>query len=113
MGRIARRLLRPLRHAAVARLARKTGHAFPQSPGALRRQLGALPPALWDRQDDVLAKVLPLYLEHRFNLLGSGWVRVAHGAHYAGFGPYRYGPGGCVAAELARHAGGPCLAAAS
>ena len=32
-------------------------------------------------------------LDHRFDLLGSGWVTVAHGATYDGYGPHRYGPG--------------------
>ncbi|MDO8607321.1 MAG: heparinase II/III family protein [Phaeospirillum sp.] len=32
-------------------------------------------------------------LDHRFDLLGSGWVTVAHGETYGGFGPHRHGPG--------------------
>lgn len=52
-----------------------------------------------DIQDDLcsyLAAVAPAYLEHRFNLLGSGWVQVAHGATCAGQGGYRYPPGPSV-----------------
>jgi hypothetical protein len=93
IARIVRRLLRPLRRAAAARRAQTADHAFPSSPGGLRRQLGRLPHVLWEGQADVLMKLLPLYLEHRFNLLGSGWMKVAHGVHYRGFGQHRYGPG--------------------
>lgn len=32
-------------------------------------------------------------LDHRFDLLGSGWVTVVHGETYRGFGSHRYGPG--------------------
>ncbi|HEX2189489.1 MAG TPA: hypothetical protein VHG51_11355, partial [Longimicrobiaceae bacterium] len=36
------------------------------------------------------------YLEHRFDLLGSGWVRVRHGAACRGVAGHRYGPGAAV-----------------
>ena len=91
--RVFRRLLRPLRHAAALRQAQCEDHAFPEVSGPLRRHLDALSPAIFAPQTGVLQKLLPLYLEHRFNLLGSGWVRVAHGESYAGFGPHRYCPG--------------------
>lgn len=93
MGRIARRLMRPLRRAGAQWRARGEGHAFPAVPGNLRRRLGPLSATFFAQQAAVAQKILPLYLEHRFNLLGSGWVRVAHAERYAGFGPYRYGPG--------------------
>lgn len=92
IGRIARRLLRPLRHAAAGRRAATLSHAFPAIDGPLRRHLGTLSPAAFAPEAHALQKLLPLYLEHRFNLLGSGWVRVAHGETYAGFGPHHYGP---------------------
>jgi hypothetical protein len=96
IGRITRRLLRPLRHAAAAWRARTAEHAFPPSPGALVRQLGTLDKALWQEQAEILSKLLPLYLEHHFNLLGSGWVKVSHEARFGGFGPHRYGPGAAL-----------------
>ncbi|MGE5504470.1 MAG: heparinase II/III family protein [Actinomycetota bacterium] len=39
------------------------------------------------------------WLAHRFDLLGSGPVRVAHGETYAGFGRWRYGPGPALPAD--------------
>ena len=42
---------------------------------------------------DTVRELVCRVLDHRFDLLGSGWVRVAHGETYAGFGRYRYGPG--------------------
>ena len=93
IGRIARRLLRPLRHAAMTRRAKTASYAFPAVTGGLLQQLDRLEAGLWGGQAEILLKLLPLYLEHRLDLLGSGWVRIAHGEHYAGFGSYRYGPG--------------------
>ena len=102
IGRIARRLLRPLRHAAAARRAKTAEHAFPPAPGPLVRQLGTLERALWQDQSETLSKLLPLYLEHHFDLLGSGWVKVAHGARFAGFGSHRYGPGAALPPDWRR-----------
>lgn len=39
------------------------------------------------------------HLDHRFNLLGSGWVRVEHGMSCAGLGNFRHDPGGSVQAD--------------
>src|SRR5882672_4814497 len=39
-----------------------------------------------------LKALVPLYLSHHVDLLGSGWVKVAHGETYAGFLGHRYGP---------------------
>lgn len=99
IGRTARRLLRPLRRTVAVWRARTEGHAFPVVKGGLRRHLGSLPAALFAPQAAVVEKLLPLYLEHRFDLLGSGWVRVAHAERYAGFGPHRYGPGPALAPD--------------
>jgi hypothetical protein len=68
-----------------------------------------LSPAVFVSQAQALQKLLPLYLEHRFNLLGSGWVRVAHGECYAGFGPHRYGTGPALPRDW-REAGHTLLA---
>ena len=37
-----------------------------------------------------LSRVGKAYLEHRFNLLGSGWVKVFHGVECNGFEHYRF-----------------------
>jgi hypothetical protein len=46
-----------------------------------------------------LAEVAPAYLHHRFDLLGSGWVQVAHGVVCPGFEEWRYPPGPDVLAD--------------
>lgn len=47
-----------------------------------------------------LAAVAPAYLEHRFDLLGSGWVRVAHGVDCRGLDGHRYPRGSRVRADI-------------
>lgn len=68
------------------------------------------PVALRLRSEDIpedlcayLAAVAPAYIEHRFNLLGSGWVRVAHGIACAGFDGQRYPSAPSVNADPAGH----------
>jgi hypothetical protein len=61
--------------------------SYPPSPGRLRRSLDALDVSIPDSFGETR-----LLFEHRFDLLGSGPVRVAHGERYKGFGPHRYGP---------------------
>jgi hypothetical protein len=39
-----------------------------------------------------LRALIPFYLSHCQDLLGSGWVKIAHGEIYAGFTGNRYGP---------------------
>lgn len=60
---------------------------YPPAAPALSRHLG----------EAVAAMVAPALIEqwrgHRFDLLGSGPMVVAHGAAHAGFGRHRYGPG--------------------
>lgn len=99
IGRVVRRLLRPWRRAAALRRAASEHHAFPPVTGALRRHLDTLPFSVFVPQAEALRALLPLYLEHRFDLLGSGWVHLAHGERYAGFGPHRYGPGAALAPD--------------
>lgn len=50
---------------------------------------------------DALRALCPLYLSHRFDLLGSGWVEVRHGLTAAGLGGHRYPPGPRVDADAA------------
>ena len=45
---------------------------------------------------ETLRALTPQYCAHRFDLLGSGWVRVAHGMPAAGFGAWHYGPGAAL-----------------
>lgn len=64
---------------------------------------GTEPPPLHGRVREIAAGLLAPHaetiaglaantLEHRFDLLGSGWVRVEHGMECAGFGGHRYPP---------------------
>lgn len=46
-----------------------------------------------------VAALAELYREHRFDLLGSGWVRVEHGMRCAGVEGHRYDPGPPVDAD--------------
>src|SRR6516162_8552397 len=62
------------------------------SKGGLSSKLRAVSPAALETIVPALKALVPLYLDHRFDLLGSGWVRVAHGETYAGFCRHRYGP---------------------
>jgi hypothetical protein len=60
-------------------------------------RLGELPPV-----DDGLADAAAaLYLDHRFDLLGSGWVRLEYGMICAGLEGHRYPPGPAVVADPA------------
>lgn len=52
-----------------------------------------LPPV--EKLQEIAHWLLPVtkrYLEHRFDLLGSGWVQVRHGVACNGLGEYRYPP---------------------
>ncbi|MEK7245782.1 MAG: heparinase II/III family protein, partial [Pseudomonadota bacterium] len=86
---------RPFRRAAARR---RTTYSAPP-PGA--------PAALLDGPLDLAPSrdwIVPLaerYRAHRFDLLGSGWVRVAHGMSCAGVEGHRYPPGSAVAADPA------------
>ncbi|CAA7627337.1 conserved hypothetical protein [Candidatus Terasakiella magnetica] len=68
----------------------------PVGVARLHPQLGGLDLSGVAAQAEPLRAVLPHYRAHRFDLLGSGWVLVAHGERYDGFGPHRYGPGPCL-----------------
>jgi hypothetical protein len=46
-----------------------------------------------------LAQATSLYLDNRFNLLGSGWSQVRHGVNCPGLSGHRFPPGAQVAAD--------------
>ena len=63
-----------------------------------------LPVSAGDVPDDLcayLVAVAPAYLEHRFNVLGSGWVQVVHGVTCAGLDGRSFPPGPSVSADRA------------
>jgi hypothetical protein len=78
----------------------------PDATGRLSRRLGALAPdaAALAALEPILGRLADRWLEHRFDLLGSGWVRIQHGAAYAGFGPHRYGPHAALPSDAWREA---------
>jgi hypothetical protein len=47
----------------------------------------------------VLGEVCASYLQHRFDLLGSGWIQVRHGIACQGLGEYRYPAAATVKAD--------------
>jgi hypothetical protein len=52
--------------------------------GSLARFLGLPPAGALDERREEITALADLYLEHRFDLLGSGWVQVRHGMACAG-----------------------------
>jgi hypothetical protein len=87
-------------HVAVRKAATKLGEAdafrrarrrdrtvstYLDAPGALSRYWRAPDTAALASSGEALAAVTSHYLAHRFDLLGSGWVRVAHGIDASGF----------------------------
>lgn len=79
-------IVKRLRNRFLA-LARRGRCPYPPVESSLRRHLTKAVGAV---VDDVR---LTQWRAHRFDLLGSGPVLVAHGETYPGFGPHRYGPG--------------------
>jgi hypothetical protein len=63
----------------------------PEGPG-LERRLPPIDPALPPERARRLVEAASRYCAHRFDLLGSGWVEVEHGAVAAGLEGHRYGP---------------------
>lgn len=66
--------------------------------GELAAYFAALEPGALLPHAEQVAALAGLYLEHRFDLLGSGWVRVRHGMECRGVAGHRYGPGPGVVA---------------
>lgn len=77
-------------------VARRRRNSYPQAVAGLKSRLVDAP---FPADEDALRRQAAQWLDHRFDLLGSGWVRVAYGEAYAGFGPHRYAPGPSLAAD--------------
>ncbi|HEX6373815.1 MAG TPA: heparinase II/III family protein [Longimicrobium sp.] len=83
---------------------RDRGGTFPApgalAPAAVPYRYFALPPLDVLRGGaERIAALAELYRAHRFDLLGSGWVRVEHGMRCAGVEGHRYDPGAPVDAD--------------
>ncbi len=74
-----------------------------RGPGGLGPSLARILPApasTWDGSGgDALAGACLRYVEHRFDLLGSGWVQVRYGRRYRGTEGHAFAPGPQVAAD--------------
>ena len=55
---------------------------------------------LGTQQTDAIRAIASHYLEHRFDLLGSGWVQVRHGMVCAGLEGHHYPPPQAILADL-------------
>jgi len=103
---------RPAAHLLRERLSRRldgarerrrdaAGPSFGAAEGpVLPRLLAPFDAAALPGAQDVLA-IAALHLEHRFDLLGSGWVRVRHGMECRGVEGHRYPSGPSVEADAA------------
>ncbi len=70
---------------------------------SLNRLFGDLPQDILMCDWDWLNGVTRHYLSHRFDLLGSGWVRVYHGMQCRGLEGYRFDMGSMVTADREGH----------
>ncbi|TAN62445.1 MAG: hypothetical protein EPN20_10965, partial [Magnetospirillum sp.] len=86
-GRLLIRLIDDRRQAIAKR--RQSSYP-PLSSGRLGSRLERLDFSPVAANAEILKAMVPLYLKHRFDLLGSGWVRVAPDESYGGFGTHRY-----------------------
>jgi heparinase II/III-like protein len=66
------------------------------APGALLSYFGGGRVELLAGRESAIAGVTAQYLEHRFDVLGSGWVQVRHGMECAGLEGHRYRHGEAV-----------------
>ncbi len=70
-----------------------------KSDSPLARFLSPVPVELLHAHADPIAALCRHYLDHRFDLLGSGWVQVRHGVTCRGLEGHRYDSGPTVAAD--------------
>ncbi|SEH49742.1 heparinase II/III domain-containing protein [Magnetospirillum fulvum] len=81
---------RPLRELVTGR---SSPYLDPLAAGTLTPILGNVDFSVAAANAETIRALTSLWLDHRFDLLGSGWVRVAHGETYPGFAGNQYGPG--------------------
>lgn len=94
-AKAARFIVRALQSRLLGMLLRRQCTYPPLDPavGRLARRLTPIDPALLAPIADDLRRDAVAARAHRFDLLGSGPVEVAHGIRCAGFGPWHYQPG--------------------
>lgn len=94
-GDLMRKVLRRLRVARQNRLnrwqaVRRSTYLQETPHGSLARYVQAPEPTMLAGIRHELAVLADLYVAHRFDLLGSGWVKVGYGRECAGLGGHRY-----------------------
>ena len=95
-GMVARRL-RSIRGRRRDRA--RTTFAADAPVGALPIVCDAVAPALVVPHRRWVERAAALFRDHRFDLLGSGWMRIAHGCACPGLGGVRYAPKSAVAPD--------------
>jgi hypothetical protein len=70
----------------------KRSYGPPTDPRGFAERVPAIPADLLASHAETILQITDLYLQHRFDLLGSGWVQVAHGMKTAGFNGTAYPP---------------------
>jgi hypothetical protein len=70
-----------------------------ETPALLRPRLGLPVLSALDSHASGLRRLSALYLAHRFNVLGSGWVEVRHGVTCNGLEGWRYPAGPSIQAD--------------
>ncbi|MBI4530043.1 MAG: hypothetical protein HY709_00850, partial [Candidatus Latescibacteria bacterium] len=78
-------------------------HALLSPPGTPYRYLGDVPVDSLYQRAGCIAALTEHYINHRFDLLGSGWVQVKHGVCCRGVEGYRYEMGSTVDADREGH----------
>jgi len=81
---------RPIRELVTGR---RSPYLDPGAAGPLTPRLTVVDFSAVAANAETVRELTGRWLDHRFDLLGSGWVRVAHGETYPGFNGNRYGPG--------------------
>ena len=103
---VVREVSRRLRSRGTAvfvreRDARRPTYGARPRGSSLARIVERLPAVESGRAGEALAGVCDRYLEHRFDLLGSGWVRVAYGEQPRGLMGVMFAPGETVEPDSA------------
>ena len=84
------RLLGRLTYDRVKAITGRYRCSYPDPRGRLEGRLGSLDITLLAPNAELIRTLAALAIGHRFDLLGSGWVRVAAGERYGGFGGHRH-----------------------
>lgn len=90
---VGRRMSRAV---ARARDGRRTTYAAADFPKPLERYFSRIDESLLSPRCGQIAALADLWLNHRFDLLGSGWVEVKHGIQCRGLEAFRYESGPAV-----------------